>query len=618
MKRLTTSLAIGLLFAACDSPTGLPEPAVSTGGAASAESYQAYDLGALGPGTSISTAINGRGEIVGFSDTGTGATHAFLWRRGEMIDLGTLGGIHSFAYGINARGVVVGMSYTATGEEHAFVWENGVMRSLDVPGQHSLARAINGRGLVVGLRHGHGPTLWEDGVPVDLGFQGPAVAISPNGWVAGTSYAYPGADPRAVLWRDGKLTVIGEASVRTTATGVNHRGTVVGIHIFTGGAQAVRWVNGRMRDLGTLGGPYSRAYGINSRGQIVGSSDRHGLPRPFLWENGVMTELPTLGGDGFANAINRDGQIVGYSWDGVNYRATLYQKGGTPPPTPPVDDIAPSITGLQPDPAITGFVLNPDANGDGTLQPGDYVLAFDAFDPPLPGGSPGSGVDETGCAAGGPCANISATVLTGPGGAPGTFAVENRSTPVSTNPDFFVQMHSPLAPEGDYVIDIIVPDHRTNVATATYRFSLDKSDPVYGPLFAFPVDFPGTDAQAVVTDMGGTIADANVIEFAKLGVYVDGTDRFGTGADGVCDSSTDYLLNAAAGEIDQNVIDHTNGTSSISYRESFLIPEPDTAARTITYCYIHQARDGAKTYDGVSAPNFGVLRTQSRVVWNAG
>ena len=58
-------------------------------------SYTVTDIGALsGPtGYSWPNAINNRGEVVGYSSTPYGTTHAFIWSAAEGIrDLGDLAG----------------------------------------------------------------------------------------------------------------------------------------------------------------------------------------------------------------------------------------------------------------------------------------------------------------------------------------------------------------------------------------------------------------------------------------------------------------------------------------------------------------------------------------------
>ena len=74
------------------------------------------------------------------------------------------------------------------------------------------------------------------------------------------------------------------------------------------------WENGKMRDLGTLGGTLGFPTAFNNRGQVVGQSNLTGdlSFHPFLWEREVLTDLGTFGGEtGTSNAINDAGEVVG-------------------------------------------------------------------------------------------------------------------------------------------------------------------------------------------------------------------------------------------------------------------------------------------------------------------
>ena len=75
--------------------------------------YQITDLGTLGGTNSNARGINVFGQVVGYSTTAGGATHAFIYAGGMMADLGTLGGTSSYAYGISDGGQIVGTSNTS-------------------------------------------------------------------------------------------------------------------------------------------------------------------------------------------------------------------------------------------------------------------------------------------------------------------------------------------------------------------------------------------------------------------------------------------------------------------------------------------------------------------------
>jgi probable HAF family extracellular repeat protein len=145
----------------------------------------------------------------------------------------------------------------------------------------------------------------------------------------------------AFEWRNNHLKDLGtlQGGNFSFATSIDQSGQIAGVSETnqldptTGNPEfhAVVWENGRIRDLGTLGGVSSFAGTINNLGQVVGVAlnqipDPYSImgnasattltqSRAFLWQKGEMRDLGTLGGpDSWPNALNNHGQVAGASF----------------------------------------------------------------------------------------------------------------------------------------------------------------------------------------------------------------------------------------------------------------------------------------------------------------
>jgi len=162
------------------------------------------------------------------------------------------------------------------------------------------------------------------------------VGINATGEVVGYATPPTGVSGGAFLYNNGKLTNLGTlGGASSVAQGINASGQVVGYSTLTTKSYgAFLYSGGVMTNIGTLGGAYAVAYAINGSGEIVGASmTASGLQHPFLYANGKMTDLGTLGSDtaGWTNeatAVNSLGAVVGYSYlANGNFHAFLYSSG---------------------------------------------------------------------------------------------------------------------------------------------------------------------------------------------------------------------------------------------------------------------------------------------------
>lgn len=308
------------------------------------------DLGTLGGPESRAEALNERGQVVGWSDTaekdgkGRFVRHAFLWERGRMRDLGALGSHEGFerseATALNERGQVVGWSTTPSSARHAFVWERGRMRdlgSLSAELTVTEATAVNESGLVIGQAEdpegpypeGHaGAFVWKAGRMRALPPVSQAVALNDRGEVLVDALV------SELLWKDGQIRLLLAFDVDTSLVDLNERGEVAATlsAYGMGVPRAAIWAEGKLRRLGRIGPRGCEAWDLDDRGQVAGlCRDRRRRDQPVVWKSGQPTRIPVVWGDrGVALALNDRGQVVGWtSPRGPGCHAFVWESGRT-------------------------------------------------------------------------------------------------------------------------------------------------------------------------------------------------------------------------------------------------------------------------------------------------
>jgi len=226
--------------------------------------------------------------------------------------LGGLGSLSNFGSALVAADTPVADPFSGLNIFHAYRWQNGFITHLDpLPTQPDSAG--------------------NNGYPNAVNIWGLAAGVSENGFI----------DPvtgfqqlNAVVWTpQGKVQNLGTlGGLESEATLVNNLGEVVGWaentipdpFSFAGDTQVqgFTWKGGAIVALpGFPGGGGSIPSALNDRGQVVGCADTDtDAPNgfvpfaPALWQNGKALNLGNFGGTGGCAAwINMRGQIVGYS-----------------------------------------------------------------------------------------------------------------------------------------------------------------------------------------------------------------------------------------------------------------------------------------------------------------
>jgi probable HAF family extracellular repeat protein len=287
IQTLALAAGIGTVAACGDMPAPTGPTLRSTPSFAAAGQSPVKSIAGLEPlldaGNNVSNAldINDLGVVVGQSSAGASGVHAVVWEGGSAFprDLGSLGG-QSSAEAIAPDGsVIVGLSGGAVGGQFAVRW----IRVND--------------------------TWVIDALPEAAGMSACfASDVASNGWIVGGCLI--GADPHAVLWRNGIASDLGAGN----AVAINANNQIV-VNRPEGFPEILDFRTNPMtpKQLGKVGNKFTRASGINDGGDVAidvlgGLNDI----RPYVWSaKKGFVPLPSTLGDMVTSGINNAGNVIG-------------------------------------------------------------------------------------------------------------------------------------------------------------------------------------------------------------------------------------------------------------------------------------------------------------------
>lgn len=369
-SRLATHLGLALLAAgtsACHvAETSAPGERLSLAFVPSLTVRGITDLGPFGMDHGFGFEINDAGNIAGRTEAGlTGlptALQAVFWSpRAGVTPLPILtGGVSSDTRALNTSNLVVGFS-EKTGDvafqHHPVVWQvgpGGVTVTELGPFFHGQAEDVNDRGVVVGWSTSaavFGPQTgfrWSElegltMIPPVAGGRSTATGVNDRGDIVGSS-TVPGsgnAEHAVVWWRNGQVTDIGTLGFSAQARSINDVGEVAGFGRSCPSCppEAFYWSEADgIIPIGTFGGFQSFSFEIDNQGMVTGRYDTGSLSsqvqHAFVWTKSMgKLDLPTLGGSSAATgSINSRGQLTGWAENALGRRhAVIWQLGpGTP------------------------------------------------------------------------------------------------------------------------------------------------------------------------------------------------------------------------------------------------------------------------------------------------
>ena len=269
---------------------------------AASPQYMITGLGSLG-GASSAQAVNNAGQVVGVSYLGDGSYHAFLWQQASgMVDLGVLpGGAPSSATRINDLGQVVGTSGLAgQNSPRGFTWNAQTGMSQVGVGLSAEPMAVNNLGQIAGYASADG--FLQSNFGFVYSPQGGLSSVSVSGV---TTYGVEAMDDK------GDMVVFGPQSSTSL--------------FVAPGQEPIEISGGGLTE--------ATAVAMNASGVVVGSasSSPNGDAHAFVWSEstGMVDITPVPGGDAFAQAINSNGDVVGFEMLGAGETLSFLYRDGT-------------------------------------------------------------------------------------------------------------------------------------------------------------------------------------------------------------------------------------------------------------------------------------------------